>query len=127
MPEPIDPAPRPYPVRSALAELTLARVRELAREPEALFWVFVFPILMAAILGIAFRSHPPEPQPVGIVDGPHAKARLAALSAAPELAPRVLPEAEAQLALARAKLALVVSADDPPAYALDPTRPESVT
>jgi ABC-type multidrug transport system permease subunit len=127
MPEPIDPEPRAYPVRSALTELTLARVRELAREPEALFWVFIFPILMSAILGIAFRSRPPEAQPVGIVAGPHAQARLAALSATTELAPRVLPEAEAQQALARAKLALVISADDPPAYALDPTRPESVT
>ena len=44
----------------AFAELTLARVRELIREPEAVFWVFVFPIILAAILGLAFRSRPPE-------------------------------------------------------------------
>ena len=52
-----------YEVRSPLLELTLARVRELTREPEAVFWVFVFPILLAAILGLAFRSRPPEPCP----------------------------------------------------------------
>jgi hypothetical protein len=40
-----------YRVRSPLAELTLARIRELVREPEAVFWVFIFifPILLAAI------------------------------------------------------------------------------
>ena len=30
------------------------------REPEALFWVFIFPILLAAGLGIAFRNRPAE-------------------------------------------------------------------
>jgi hypothetical protein len=56
-----------YRVRGPLAELTLARVRELTREPEALFWVFVFPILLTAILGLAFRSRPPEAVPVAVV------------------------------------------------------------
>ena len=56
-------------VRPPLLELTLARVRELIREPEAVFWVFVFPILLAGILGLAFRSRPPEAIPVGVVDG----------------------------------------------------------
>src|ERR1035438_2135062 len=44
----------------ALAQLTLVRFREFIREPEVLFWVFVFPILLAAGLGIAFRNRPPE-------------------------------------------------------------------
>ena len=50
-----------------LVELTLARVRELMREPEAVFWVFVFPILLAGILGLAFRSRPPDALPVAVV------------------------------------------------------------
>src|ERR1700693_2271279 len=40
--------------------LTLTRFREFLREPEALFWVFVFPILLAAGLGLAFRNRPAE-------------------------------------------------------------------
>ena len=32
----------------ALVQLTLVRFRETLREPEALFWIFVFPILLAA-------------------------------------------------------------------------------
>ncbi len=115
----------PERVRPALVELTLARLRELLREPEAIFWVFVFPIVLAAVLGLAFRSRPPEALDVAVVAGPRAEVRLAALRAAPELRARLLPADEAQRALARAKVVLVVSADEPPAYVLDPTRPES--
>jgi len=43
-----------------LVQLTLVRYREFVREPEALFWVFAFPILLAVGLGIAFRNRPPE-------------------------------------------------------------------
>ena len=43
-----------------LTQLTLVRFREFWREPEALFWVFVFPVLLAAGLGLAFRNRPPD-------------------------------------------------------------------
>ena len=43
-----------------LVQLTLVRFREFYREPEALFWVFVFPLLLAAGLGIAFRNRPAD-------------------------------------------------------------------
>ena len=43
-----------------LVQLTLVRFREFMREPEALFWVFIFPILLAAGLGIAFRNRPAD-------------------------------------------------------------------
>src|SRR3979490_2592433 len=43
-----------------LVQLTLVRFREFIREPEALFWVFAFPVLLAAGLGIAFRNRPAE-------------------------------------------------------------------
>src|SRR5437870_2342775 len=39
-----------------LVQLTLARMREFYREPEAIFWVFGFPIVLAFALGIAFRK-----------------------------------------------------------------------
>jgi len=37
-------------------QLTLVKLREYTREPEAMFWVFVFPVLMTCVLGIAFRD-----------------------------------------------------------------------
>src|SRR5687768_888508 len=114
-----------YRVRGPLAQLTLARIRELTREPEALFWVFVFPILLTAILGLAFRSRPPEALPVAVVEGSLAGARLAALAKEPDLAPNILSEEEARQALARGRVVLVVSSGETPEYSYDPTQPES--
>ena len=116
-----------YRIRSPFTELTLARIRELMREPEAIFWVFVFPIILAGILGVAFRNRPAELLPVAVVAGSHADARRTALAAGADLEPRVLPEIEARQALARGHVVLVVSADDPPVYSYDPTQPESRT
>ena len=54
-------APRPSSWKDhPLAQLTLVRFLEFIREPEALFWVFIFPILLAAGLGIAFRNRPAD-------------------------------------------------------------------
>ena len=50
--------------RSSLYQLTMVRFRLLAREPEAIFWIFIFPILLAAGLGIAFRNRPADVLPV---------------------------------------------------------------
>ena len=47
-------------VMHPLTELTIARIKETIREPEVLFWVFVFPILLAIALGIAFREKPAD-------------------------------------------------------------------
>jgi len=57
---------------SPLWELVLARLREFYREPEAVFWVYGFPILMVIALGIAFRNKPVEQIPVDVQDGPQA-------------------------------------------------------
>lgn len=45
---------------SSLYQLTTTRFRLFLREPEAIFWVFVFPILLAVGLGIAFRNRPAD-------------------------------------------------------------------
>ncbi|PWU16344.1 MAG: ABC transporter permease [Verrucomicrobia bacterium] len=116
---------RQYKIHSAFTELTLARLRELIREPEAVFWVFVFPIILTAILGVAFRSRPPARLPVAVVAGSLAEGRRAALASGPDLAPRILPEHQARQELARGHVVLLVSAEDPPSYSYDPTQPES--
>ncbi len=45
---------------SSLFQLTLTRFRLFLREPEAIFWIFIFPILLAVGLGIAFRNRPAD-------------------------------------------------------------------
>ena len=48
----------------SLYQLTSVRFRLLFREPEAVFWIFMFPILLAGGLGIAFRNRPADVLPV---------------------------------------------------------------
>src|SRR5579872_6448378 len=52
-------------MQSSLYQLTVTRLKLTLREPEAIFWIFVFPILLAVGLGIAFRNRPAEVLPVG--------------------------------------------------------------
>src|SRR5262250_2374835 len=58
------------------------RMKEMRREPEVIFWVFGFPILLALGLGIAFRNKPAERASVAIV-GPHAQETLALINRQP--------------------------------------------
>jgi ABC-type polysaccharide/polyol phosphate export permease len=51
--------------QAPLAQLTLTRIREFWREPEAVFWVFIFPILLAGGLGLAFRNQPAQVMNIG--------------------------------------------------------------
>ena len=53
--------------------LILARVREFLREPAAIFWVYVFPLIMVLALGIAFREKPVGGFAVVVQDGTHAE------------------------------------------------------
>jgi ABC-type multidrug transport system permease subunit len=52
-------------VASSLYQLTIARFKLVIREPEAVFWIFFFPILLALGLGIAFRNRPADILNVG--------------------------------------------------------------
>ena len=108
-----------------LVELTLARLREFLREPEALFWVFVFPILMACALGVAFRARGDEPVVVGVVGGSAARQVTETLNRTPGITVRSLEVAEIGRALQRADVQVVVEPGTPPVYHLDPTRAES--
>jgi ABC-2 type transport system permease protein len=113
--------------RSALWQLTYARMMGFLREPEAIFWVFAFPILLALALGIAFRNSGPQPSNVGVLAGPGAEAIERVLSASPELNARIYPREEAEAALRRGRIVVLVrpSEPGPPVLAYDPARPET--
>jgi len=112
-------------LRPALVELTIVRVKEFLREPEAIFWVFAFPLLLTLALGFAFREKPPDRIPVGIIAGPYAHARMTALSKSPALLPRIYGEPEGRDALRRGKISLLVEGGAQPVYRLDSTRPDA--
>jgi ABC-2 type transport system permease protein len=117
-------------IERSLVQLTLVRYREFLREPEAVFWVFVFPILLAAGLGVAFRDRPAEVVKVGIVAPAADTAALrAALQGEPALTPLVLGDSAAEHALGTGDVALLVvrGVDGTVTYRYDDTRPESRT
>lgn len=118
-------SPAPPERFSPLRELTLVRMREFLREPEAVFWVFVFPVVMTCALGIAFRSRPDDPVIVGVQAGARAAAIEAALQAAPGFVLRPLAGGDPDRALRDGLVQVVVVADDPPVYRFDPARAES--
>jgi len=95
-----------------LKELTLARVREFLREPGYVFWVFGFPLLMAIGLGLAFRSKAPE-RPRIAVTNDVASDSLRVLTQSSRLQARRLTREDAERALARTKVELVVDQPNP--------------
>ena len=109
--------------------LLVARLKEMYREPEVVFWVFIFPILLALGLGIAFRNKPADTSRVALVAGPEAARVMDLLRKSPASAVHVevLPAGEAFNEFRLGKYDLVVT---PKAagfeYLYDPARPESV-
>jgi ABC-type multidrug transport system permease subunit len=120
-------AARPSWKDRSLVQLTLVRFREFLREPEAVFWTFVFPVLLAVGLGIAFRNKPADAVPVAVVRSAVGADSLAArLGRGAGLRVRTLDDSAAARALRTGDVALVVTADPAGAvqYRFDDTRPE---
>jgi ABC-2 type transport system permease protein len=110
---------------NALRELTLARIRSFVREPEALFWTFGFPIMMALGLGIAFRERTAETAAVGIERGSVAERYAPALRAGEGIDLTVLSPDSAATALRKGDIAVLLTGRDTLVYRFDPARAES--
>lgn len=114
--------------RRGLRALIGVRFREFFREPEAVFWVYVFPILLATGLGIAFRSRPAGRLPVGWAGWMGSKTELfSALEGDSSFkVTRFEDSATAAGALRNGRVALlVIPGSDGVRYRLDDTRPEA--
>jgi ABC-2 type transport system permease protein len=112
----------------ALRQLTLTRVRVMLREPEIIFWVFLFPVLLAIGIGIAFSDPAPEQIRVAVEADSPALSYLEALEELEEVEVRILSPPEAAEALRRGEVALVVgNGDQGVTFRYDPTRPEGRT
>ena len=124
------PASRPLTWRErSIVQLTLARFREFYREPEAMFWTFIFPLLMAGGLGIAFRNKPPEVFKVGVTRAaPSADQVVAALATNKLLDVHLADDTVGTRELRTGKIALLVGpgTDGHLAFRLDDTRPEAL-
>jgi ABC-2 type transport system permease protein len=107
-----------------LVELTLSRFREFVREPEAVFWVFAFPLIMTCALGIAFRSRGEEPVIAGVVEQAGADAIAGTLTEAGFTVRRIAPD-DVDSALRDGRAPVVVLPGTPPVYRYDQARAES--
>jgi ABC-type multidrug transport system permease subunit len=119
--------PSRKPTKSPLFELTVFRLKEFTREPDVVFWVFAFPLLLTLALGFAFREKPPDRIPVGVSEGPFAQRHLAAMQKSPALQARIYAESLGREELRRGKISLLVDGTAQLVYRYDPTRPESRT
>lgn len=115
-----------------LVQLFIARFREFIRTPEAVFWSYVFPLVMMLALGLAFRSEPVRSVAVTIQDGPGAEAAEAALGKDPAFRISRGTEAECRRLMRSGKTELIITALQNEGrtewqFAWDPTRPGSVS
>jgi ABC-2 type transport system permease protein len=109
---------------SSLYQLTSVRFRLFLREPEAIFWIFIFPILLAVGLGIAFRNRPADVLQVSATT----QQLTQALAADKGLAATTMDEADGTHALAAGSiLLLAIQKPDGVAYKFDDTNPDART
>src|SRR5258707_9163460 len=117
--------------------LVWARIIELKREPEVVFWAFIFPLLLAGGLGIAFRNKAADVTSVVVIEAASAQKTLAMLQSSPDrnssdknsaIRATILGRDAALNAFHVGKYDLAVEAnpDGSYTYYYDPARPESV-
>ncbi len=141
---PADKNQQPPPVQpvrrngrwSGYRHLLWARILELKREPEVVFWVFVFPLLLAAGLGVAFRNKPADITSVVVIEGAGAEKTLAMLQSLAKGSPNkdatiraTVLDRDAALNgfhFGKFDLAIELNPDGSYTYYYDPARPESV-
>jgi ABC-2 type transport system permease protein len=108
-----------------LKELLRVRLLEFIREPETIFWVYGFPLLLAIGLGIAFRNGAEEQLFVDVQQHETAEGIAAALGRIPGLNVEIHPSSECQVRLRSGRVSLIVIPGHPCTFLFDPTRPES--
>jgi ABC-2 type transport system permease protein len=111
--------------------LLMARMLELKREPEVVFWVFVFPLLLALGLGIAFRNKPGDAASVAIVEGTGSQDVQSLLARSPQhdlFKVQTLNADQAHKGFRLGKFDIVIEPDEKGGmeYRYDPARPESI-
>jgi ABC-2 type transport system permease protein len=109
---------------SSLFQLTATRFRLFFREPEAIFWIFIFPILLSVGLSIAFRNRPADLLQVAATTTQITQA----LNSDKALSAITMNETEGSKALATGKiLLLAVQQPGRVTFGYDDTNPDART
>lgn len=110
--------------------LTMARIMEFLRQPDAVFWSYFFPVLMVLALGLAFSKRQEPPVLVDIVDAQLYETISATLKQNPrfEITKTAIEQATIRLRTGRTDLLIEkAAAGTGHVYVFDPLRPESVS
>lgn len=113
-----------FPRLPELAQLTRQRTMSFLRQPEAVFWVFAFPLVLSAVLGFAFQGREPAPSFVGVVGTPGDWTERLEADPLIELV-RFESSADADRRLAGGHIDALVLSVDPAELRLDAARPEA--
>ncbi|MBM4184127.1 MAG: ABC transporter permease [Gemmatimonadetes bacterium] len=114
----------PLPRWPELVELTRHRILTFLRQPESVFWVFAFPLLLSGVLGFAFQGGDPAPSRIGVIG--EAQGWAARLAMDPSIAlVRYATREEAERELAGGHIDALVLAVAPAELRLDPSRAEA--
>jgi len=91
-----------------LKELTVARTREFLREPEAIFWVYIFPLILMVGLGIAFRGGGRKDLRIDITESPGSREIAKAIELQAGFLVEVVPMETARARYMTGKVDLIV-------------------
>lgn len=112
--------------RDELVELTRVRVLQFLREPEVVFWVFAFPVVLAAVLGFAFRKAEVQASRVGVPAAAAADPLAERLGGVEHLeVERIDDDAEAARRLRKGVIDAWITPGTPPKVRIDLNRPEA--
>lgn len=110
--------------------VTITRLREFTRQPEAIFWVYVFPLLMILVLGLAFRTQTRQQLAFDLVESSGSPQLAQWLSHEGELSWKIRSESECRQRLRTGKSQLAVKAPAPDGteieYWFDPSHPDAI-
>lgn len=117
---------------SALKQMVQARLREFIRQPEAVFFVYFFPLLMVVVLGIAFRNQPIETFQVDVVEDEALDSIAQLLESDEQFEVKRFPREESRQRLRTGKTGLVLDKNTEGSdhakfvFSYDPARPGSL-
>ena len=126
----IQPSGSSSPPQHPVYHLTIARILEFLRQPDAVFWSYFFPVLMVLALGLAFNKKQEPPLLVDIIDSQLYETIRESLkqNARFELKNTTFEQAERRLRTGRTDLLIEKAAEGTGhVYVFDPLRPESVS
>jgi len=119
----------PSPIAHPIFAIASARLKEFIRRPETIFWVYLFPVLMVAVLGIAFRSPTEENFQIATLDGTEGEAIRRILQTLDQIEIQILPQELALKKMRQGKTLLLVTGGLATPFAPDssdhPVVPES--